>query len=266
MKNRHDRLTKYGVVALAGVAVLGWIREPEKHQFSRDSASASSAQSRTTFPPPPDRGSVPYFNELPGGSPSVANEAPSRMNSVTPARPTTERKEQAALETDQKTTTRERAPTPTNDGRHEGSQPVEAGVVTRPEEPRQEHPLEPDVTDRAARNERPQDKGAVNPGGQTQPMVGKKERSTARSAVIIAGAAAAGAAIGAATGGGKGAAIGAMSGGAGGFLYDRMTRRKAVPAMPTITNSNSDTDQSADGPRYDRAPSLALRFGTPTFN
>ena len=187
-------------------------------------------------------------------------------NSLSRLRGTTEHIERAALGTDQQTSTRKRAPAPTNDGRHEGPTAVEAGAATRSEEPRQERPLEPEVTDRAVRNERPQDNGAVNSGGQTQPMVGKKERSTARSAAIIVGAAAAGAAIGAASGGGKGAAIGAISGGAGGYVYDRMTRRKAVPAMPTITNSHSDTDQSADGPRYDRAPSLALRFGTPTFN
>jgi hypothetical protein len=51
-------------------------------------------------------------------------------------------------------------------------------------------------------------------------------RSTAKSAAIIGGSAAAGAAIGAMAGGGKGAAIGALTGGAGGLVYDRMTRKQ----------------------------------------
>ena len=53
-----------------------------------------------------------------------------------------------------------------------------------------------------------------------------KPRSTAKSAAIIGGGAAAGAAIGAMAGGGKGAAIGAIAGGAGGYVYDRMTKNR----------------------------------------
>jgi uncharacterized protein YcfJ len=58
-----------------------------------------------------------------------------------------------------------------------------------------------------------------------RPVVTKK-RSTAKSAAIIGGSAAAGAAVGAMAGGGKGAAIGALAGGAGGYIYDRMTKNK----------------------------------------
>jgi hypothetical protein len=53
-----------------------------------------------------------------------------------------------------------------------------------------------------------------------------QKRSTAKSAAIIGGGAAAGAAVGGLAGGGKGAAIGALTGGAGGLVYDRMTRDK----------------------------------------
>ena len=268
MQNRHDRLTKYGVVALAGIAVLGWIREPEKHPFSKDSASASSAQSRATFSPPTDTAAVPGFvDRLPGDPASVrTNNPPHETDSPLTSTPTVERVDRKSVEADQQTPavvkTRERAPA--NGGRHEGpNQSAEQPAATRSQEPGEQRPLESEMRDRAVRNPESQDDGALSPG-QTQPVVSKKERSTARSAAIIAGAAAAGAAIGAATGGGKGAAIGAISGGAGGYVYDRMTRRKSGPDVPPV--STFDTDEEVDGPRYDRAPSLARRYGTPTFN
>lgn len=53
-----------------------------------------------------------------------------------------------------------------------------------------------------------------------------KHRSTAKSALIVAGSAGTGAAIGALAGGGKGAGIGAIAGGVGGLIYDRMTANK----------------------------------------
>ena len=53
-----------------------------------------------------------------------------------------------------------------------------------------------------------------------------RQRSSGKSAAIVAGSAGAGAAIGALAGGGKGAAIGAVSGGVAGFIYDRMTANK----------------------------------------
>ena len=52
------------------------------------------------------------------------------------------------------------------------------------------------------------------------------DRSTTKSAEIVAGSAGAGAVIGALAHGGKGAAIGAVTGGVAGFIYDRMTAHK----------------------------------------
>lgn len=54
----------------------------------------------------------------------------------------------------------------------------------------------------------------------------RHHRSTAKSALIVAGSAGTGAAIGGIAGGGKGAAIGALSGGAAGLIYDRLTANK----------------------------------------
>lgn len=54
----------------------------------------------------------------------------------------------------------------------------------------------------------------------------RRERSTKERVAIIGGGAAAGAAIGAVAGGGKGAAIGALTGAAGGYIYDRVTKKK----------------------------------------
>ncbi len=61
-----------------------------------------------------------------------------------------------------------------------------------------------------------------------EPIV-KRDRSTAKSALIVAGSAGTGAAIGALAGGGKGAGIGALAGGVGGFIYDRMTAHPKQP-------------------------------------
>jgi hypothetical protein len=63
---------------------------------------------------------------------------------------------------------------------------------------------------------------AVTRDSRGEPVV-NRDRSTQKSAAIVAGSAGAGAAIGALAGGGKGAAIGAISGGVAGFIYDRMT-------------------------------------------
>lgn len=61
-----------------------------------------------------------------------------------------------------------------------------------------------------------------------EPIV-KRDRSVAKSAMIVGATAGTGAAIGALAGGGKGAGIGALAGGVGGFIYDRMTAHPKQP-------------------------------------
>ena len=73
-----------------------------------------------------------------------------------------------------------------------------------------------------------------------------EKRSTAKSAAIIGGSAAAGAAIGGLAGGGKGAAIGALSGGAAGTVYDRMTHKKRVPADEADNYGYADRNRTRD--------------------
>lgn len=70
----------------------------------------------------------------------------------------------------------------------------------------------------------PQENRPVLRDGYGEPI--RHQRSTAKSAMIVAGSAGAGAAIGGLAGGGKGAAIGAISGGAAGFIFDRLTHNK----------------------------------------
>lgn len=66
----------------------------------------------------------------------------------------------------------------------------------------------------------------AGPAPHATAHVGKKPRSTRKSAAIVAGTAGFGAAIGALAGGGPGAAIGALSGGGAGYVYDRVTHKR----------------------------------------
>jgi Glycine zipper len=288
MGKRHDRLTKYGIVALAGIAVLGWVREPEKHQHSGSAVKATTSptgtvEPRPTFYPPSAGARIAGLDELPGDNPgsAQASEPVRKAHPPVTSAPENEGAKRSPIEVHQQPSTvvKPAAQAPVHSGRHEGPQVIEEGVVTRSREPQREHPEDPETTtERVVRSsDRPQNGGGSS-GPQVnrtddiraqtqQPVVRKKERSTARSAAIMVGTAVAGAAIGAATGGGKGAAIGAISGGAGGYVYDRMTRRNGIPnGAPGVVDKDSPSDRQSDSQHYDLGPSLARRFGTPSFS
>jgi hypothetical protein len=287
MENRNNSLGKYGIIGLAGVEVLGWVREPEKHQFSQDSAhaisSTDSAQPRTTFSAPVN---VPGFDEA-ATHPAVTHADDSRRTtqelnsskstgSLQPApRGRIQRRSAKARKEDSSVVRTQGQPG--DSGRHGRAESAGRGTATRSSETRIERDETRPVlesadrtTERSVRDSEPSPhERTADYGGQTQPVVRAKDRSTARSAAIIVGTAAAGAAIGGASGGGKGATIGAISGAAGGYVYDRVTRRKGIPDPPAIPDRDSadrsDTEQYENDHGDDPAPSLARRFGTPSF-
>src|SRR5687768_9382850 len=51
MTKPQQRLAQVGVVALAGVAVLGWVREPEKH-YAPNAAQRATYQQQDVGGPP----------------------------------------------------------------------------------------------------------------------------------------------------------------------------------------------------------------------
>jgi hypothetical protein len=266
MRNRHDRYARYGVVALAGVAVLGWVREPEK-PFENPggvSSAVGSGESRATFsPPPPPPAAVLAFEQLSGHHsvhPDNAGSTPESASFPTVLQPV----ESGSLKGDQQTSAVRRERALEIGGLHEGVHAAKGVAVNRSPELPKEASEDPEPIERAVGNVDPPQDDVVIADGRTQPVLGKKDRSTGLSAAIIVGATAAGAAIGAASGGRKGAAIGAITGGAGGYVYDRMTRRKGVAGVPTGTHSGAD--RQVDESKHDNASSLARRFGTPTFN
>jgi hypothetical protein len=238
MKISRDRLTVVGVVALAAIAVLGWMREPEKHLLA-------VRGERAIFQPPQDTIGPAVIGELPDDP--VPIERPEPRTHRLPAVSDHQNRQETLSATppssvDQRDTIRTARERPSEDDQ----------VRTRAPEP--EDGRQPS----SMRHE--EDQSAETPRVASAPVARSKDRSVGRSAAIIAGAAAAGAAIGGLSGGGKGAAIGAVSGGAGGYVYDRMTRSRLSPAPPdTIYPDSSGLSDDHSG------FSLAQQFRTPRF-
>jgi hypothetical protein len=278
MRHRSD-ITKYGIVALAGIAILGWIREPERHG-SRDLILHGSAQPRATFSPPPgapDGGISVTGAPAPDYATDYTTEAQTSLESrPVPVIPSGVQSGSGHAKRPP-AVTKTPEPVAANGGRYEAVEMHEHGSETRSREPDGARDAStravesPSKTgdDGQLKTERSQTASDTTARSQTQ-SAHTKQRSTARSAAIIAGSAAAGAAIGGITAGGKGVAIGAVSGGAGGYIYDRITRPKStsVPGM----GAGSDSGRRSDAADYmeaedaeTRRPSLARRFGSPAF-
>lgn len=228
MDNRK-RATSIGITALAVIAALGWIRQPQP-------ASTAEGVSRAVYG---ESAPIQTYSDIVPVEPDEVESAP------TPAPYRARQLERRASESPRPVRAAE-------SGRHEvASTPAEPELRRRPAEPvpapaedqpatvNEGEPYKPEIRDRAP----------------APPVVAQKRgRTTKQRALIIGGSAAAGAAIGAAAGGGKGAAIGAIAGGAGGYIYDRVTRPEDDSAAQSQTR---DRDANRD---------IATRFGSPAFN
>lgn len=194
MDNRKSA-TSIGIAALAVIAALGWIRQPQP-------ASAPEGVSRAVYgePAPMQTYSDIVPAEL-GPVEATPPAAPYRARRLEPRPSEPTRAESGRHEV---------ASTPAEpELRRRPTEPVHAPVENQPADANEGEPYKPEIRDRAP-----------------APVVAQKRgRTTKERALIIGGSAAAGAAIGAVAGGGKGAAIGAIAGGAGGYIYDRVTGR-----------------------------------------
>jgi len=230
-------------VVLAAVALLGWVREPEKDRFPEKA-------NRTTFQIPQDTYGPPVVRALPGDAEPLTAE-PNRLPRRTQARKARGHSTGYKIAEPAESGERGRQDTSDRDTRAADTPQIpEERVETR--EPQPDLRTRPEEDSRADRRNE-----------QTLPTVLAKDSSKRRSALLIAGAAAAGTAIGGLSGGGKGAAIGAITGGAGGYVYDRMTRRRS--ASPDITYRDPSRSPESFEERSYSSPTLARQFGTPGF-
>jgi hypothetical protein len=212
MKTQKDWLITTGISALAVVAFLGAFRDP-----GTTSGRVIPVQATIGGPiaanSPAETVADDRLVELPGdGAISRAIERPRAWTDIPVQRPV------------------RRAPVAVQPSGRRSAAPVERTrdsqePVSRDEAEREESStvardrVEEHGEERAGLGEPAEDRSAPPPAAAI------RKRSGTNSAAIIAGTAAAGAAIGGLTGGGKGAAIGAITGAAGGYVYDRMSRR-----------------------------------------
>ena len=241
MKTTKDRVTAAGIAALAGVAFLGWVWQPQAVDRVTDDLPRATFQAPA---PAAEQSAVP-------ASPGTAVAAPAPVTTpdvpeysvasepVQPRRtPKAVRKAAPAVrERSQPATVKSRIGV---DARHAEGPRAEAVVPApvetvrehvTPEAPRADRAEAPRVheTPHATAEERElraDNRNADRHDVRPAVVVRQPRRSGKKSAMIIGGGAAAGAVIGAASGGGRGAAIGAAAGGVGGWIYDRLTKRK----------------------------------------
>jgi hypothetical protein len=262
MTNAQDRIAKLGIIGLAGIAILGWVRQPEMHTRPQSAERAVFQSPQRTSDPGEGRVNV-RPTPVPDPEPVVPAEPPARrpkrskglslQNQSVVIGPASH---QPVLETERAESSRHELPVPQPQAEQTRSREPEneaasqaATLPTREPEPAPQARPPGQVKDTVA-NRAPQ-----------HPNVQGTKRSGTRSVAIIAGAAAAGAAIGAIAGHGKGAAIGAAAGAASGYVYDRTSRRK----NPNLSGNPNDEDQANDQ-SISRPPLGATRIGTPYFN
>ena len=117
----QQHLTRYGIVALAGIAVLGWLREPERHGIAdspeiRASIDDDAGYPRATFSPPaevvdatavdfgPEAASPHRARKGPISRPETAKNEPQRVSDTG--------RHESVDTPSQRTETRSRAPEP----------------------------------------------------------------------------------------------------------------------------------------------------------
>jgi hypothetical protein len=232
MKDQNNRLTTVGIVALAGVAALGWIRQPEAREAQNSPRATFQAPATGTAP---EVASLPQWEDIGDSDNSGLADIVTKGRSRAAAQPRSDARPIAPTRQHRIGSSREVA---AESGRHEGPTSENA------QEDEQVKVTERDAPEAVAAS--PADDIVVTPS---------KKKSKTRSVAVIAGSAAAGAAIGAIAGGGKGAAIGAAAGAAGGYVYDRASRDDT----PLDRQDDQTPADHATGQR------VVSRYATPAF-
>ena len=272
MKNERNRLTTFGIGALAAIAVLGWVRQPERHLPDESAGRATfqlPAGSVAAYPTPDFSGravaSAPT-RSLPDDAPVMEAAPVYRERQQVQVR-----RESPVARQPQSTVRQSEAPVSAPaavEQPREANERDTTAVRTRPVEQdrdtgnRDIGSRDTEHRDTGHRDTEQSDVRVADRSDSTaQAARGRiQQRSTKQTAMIIAGSAAAGALIGGLSGGGKGAAIGAAAGGAGGYVYDRVTRRGSDTSSPASTNSSRD-DRGDIGHQND----FVTRYATPGF-
>ena len=203
MRISRVRPVNVGIVALAGIAILGWVRQPIPQPVQPQSV-------RMVYQAPIDQPATIVQRELPTRDLPV--DLPQRH------RPATTRSRVVAA------------------GANSSPRPIETGRHEVPPMPQAEAAPATSAPDPTAEAQQPEVVLPSTPA-PSHPVKARKQRSQMQSIAIIAGSAGAGAAIGGLSGGGKGAAIGAIAGGLGGYVYDRWSKHRAQADDDTVNSS-----------------------------